>query len=216
MDKLNPEETRWLVVGICILKVLTPAIRSVIGKEMRQFYQRMVLKPTYIHLQIFSSYHERFPPSAVDLEYKNINNNATHPSDCNYDRRIKDELSLAKLFVTPSSSGFTGFDETMDSSAALSILCAAPNYVSNGTSVIASDVRKLVRNEWGHCKIAIWTEAYYQNCFQLMKKLISKLNLSEASKKDFLKDLQDGDRKVGDIKEHFSWVSFVKYVLVNN
>lgn len=195
MEKLTPEETRWLVVGICILKVLTPAIRSVIGKEIRQLYQKMVLEPTKIHLQTSSSYHERFPPSTVDLEYKNINNNAKHPSDCNYDRRIKDELSLAKLFVMASSSGFTGFDETMDSSAALSILCAAPNYVCNGTSVIARDVRKLVRNEWGHCKIAIWTEAYYQKCFQLMKKLISKLNLPEASKKDFLKDLQEWRQK---------------------
>ena len=195
MDKLTPDETRWLVVGICILKVLTPAIRSVIGQEMRQLYQKMVLKPTYIHLQTFSSYHERFPPSTLDLEYKNINNNAEHKSNRDYDYRVKDELSLAKLFVMPSSSGFTGFDETMDSSAALWILCAAPNYISNGTSVIASDVRKLVRNEWGHCKIAIWTEAYYQDCFQHMKKLISKLNLPEASKKDFLKDLQEWRQK---------------------
>ena len=194
MDKLNPEETRWLVVGICILKVLTPAIRSVIGKEIRQLYQEWVLD---IHLQTSSCHKDSLPPSPVKLEYKNINNNAEHKSNDDYDYRVKDELSLAKLFVMPSSSGFTGFDETMDSSAALSILCAAPDYVSNGTSVIASDVRKLVRNEWGHCKIAIWTEAYYQNCFQLMKKLISKLNLPEASKKDFLKDLQEWRQKGG-------------------
>ena len=192
MEKLTPEETRWLVVGICILKVLTPAIRSVIGKEMRQLYQEWVLD---IHLQTSSRHKNSLPPSPVKLEYKNINNNAEHKSNDDYDYRVKDELSLAKLFVMPSSSGFTGFDETMDSSAALSILCAAPNYVCNGTSVIARDVRKLVRNEWGHCKIAIWTEAYYQKCFQLMKKLISKLNLPEASKKDFLKDLQEWRQK---------------------
>ena len=194
MDKLNPEETRWLVVGICILKVLTPAIRSVIGKEMRQLYQEWVLD---IHLQTSSRHINSLPPSPVKLEYKNINNNAEHKSNDDYDYRVKDELSLAKLFVMPSSSGFTGFDETMDSSAALWILCGAPNYVSNGTSVIASDVRRLVRNEWGHCKIAIWNKAYYQDCFQHMKKLISKLNLPEASKKDFLKDLQEWRQKGG-------------------
>ena len=192
MDKLNPEETRWLVVGICILKVLTPAIRSVIGKEMRQLYQEWVLD---IHLQTSSRHKNSLPPSPVKLEYKNINNNAEHKSNDDYDYRVKDELSLAKLFVMPSSSGFTGFDETMDSSAALWILCGAPNYVSNGTSVIASDVRRLVRNEWGHCKIANWNKAYYQDCFQHMKKLISKLNLPEASKKDFLKDLQEWRQK---------------------
>ena len=197
MDKLNPEEKLWLVVGICILKVLTPAIRSVIGQEMLQLYLKLVLEPTFFHSQTFSSYHETFPPSTVDLEYKNINNNATQSSYRSYDYRVKDELSLAKLFVTPSSSGFTGFDETMDSSAALSILCGAPNYVSNGTSVIASCVRKLVRNKWGHCNITTWTKDYYQDCFQLMKKLILKLNLPEATKIDFLKDLEEWRKKGG-------------------
>ena len=191
MDMLKAEEKRWLVVGICLSKVLTPAMRRVIGQEMHQLYQNMVLPPTCIHSQTLSSYLKRLPPSTVRLNYVNINNNATQSSYHSYDYCVKDELSLAKLFVKPFMSSFTGFDETLDSSAALSILCVAPNFVYDGINIIASDVRDLVRNEWGHCKFATWTEAYYQNCFQLMEKLIKRLNLTEASKKDVLKDLQE-------------------------
>ena len=191
MDMLKAEEKRWLVVGICLSKVLTPAMRSVIRQEMHQLYQNMVLAPTCIHSQTLSSHHRSLPPSTVRLNYVNINNNATQSSYHSYDYCVKDELSLAKLFVKPFMSSFTSFDETLDSSAALSILCVAPNFVYDGIDIIASDVRDLVRNEWGHCKFATRTEAYYQNCFQLMEKLITRLNLPEASKKDVLKDLQE-------------------------
>ena len=123
MDMLRAEEKRWLVVGICLSKVLTPAMRRVIGQEMHQLYQNMVLPPTCIHSQTLSSYLKRLPPSTVHLNYVNINNNATQSSYHSYDYCVKDELSLAKLFVKPFMSSFTGFDETLDSSAALSILC---------------------------------------------------------------------------------------------
>lgn len=100
-------------------------------------------------------------------------------------------MSLAKLFVKPFMLGFKGFDETLDSSAALSILCGAPNFVYHGIDIIAKDVRDEVRNEWGHCKFATWSEAYYQKCFQLMEKLIRRLNLPEASEREVLKDLEE-------------------------
>ena len=191
MDRLGAEEKRWLVVGICLSKVLAPAMRNVIGQEMHQLYQNMVLAPTCIHSQTLSSYLKRLPPSTVGLNYANINNNATQPSQHSYDYCVKDELSLAKLFVKPHLSGFTGFDETLELSAALSILCVAPNFVCSGIDIIASDVRHWVRNEWGHYKFATWTEAYFQNCFQLMEKLITRLNLSEASEEAVLKNLQE-------------------------
>ena len=191
MDMLRAEEKRWLVVGICLSKVLTPAMRSVIEQEMHQLYQNMVLAPTCIHSQTLSSHLKRLPPSTVRLNYANINNNAAQPSNHSYDYCVKDEVSLAKLFVMTFLSGFTGFDETLDLSAALSILCVAPNFVCHGIDIIASDVRDWVRNEWGHYKFATWTEAYYQNCFQLMEKLITRLNLSEASEEAVLKDLQE-------------------------
>ena len=93
MDMLRAEEKRWLVVGICLSKVLTPAMRSVIRQEMHQLYQNMVLAPTCIHSQTLSSYLKRLPPSTARLNYANINNNAAQPSNHSYDYCVKDEVS---------------------------------------------------------------------------------------------------------------------------
>ena len=172
---LGAEEKRWLVVGICLSKVLTPVLRNVITADMQQLFQRSILPPTNIHLQTFTSHSKTLTPSTLRLNYANINNNASKGSPNNYDYSVRDELSLAKLFVKPFMASFRGFDETLDSSAALSILCGSPNFVLCGIDIFATDVRSEVRNEWGHCKFAIWTETYYNRCFQLMEDLIKHL-----------------------------------------
>ncbi|PFX27710.1 hypothetical protein AWC38_SpisGene7593 [Stylophora pistillata] len=140
MDMLKADEKRWLVVGICLSKVLTPAVRKIIKQEMHQLYQNMVLLPTRIHSQTSSSYLRSLPPSTVRLNYVNINNNATKSSHHSYDYCVQNELSLAKLFVKPFMSDFTGVDETLDSCALLSISRGAPNSVYHGIDIIARDV----------------------------------------------------------------------------
>lgn len=95
-------------------------------------------------------------------------------------------------------SSFTGFDESLDLSAALSILCGAPNFVFQAVDIIASEVRSKVRNEWGHCKSSTWTEAYYLDCFQLMKNLIKRLNLpATLDQANILEELETW-RKTGE------------------
>ena len=88
-------------------------------------------------------------------------------------------------------AAFTGFDESIDSSAALSILCGAPNFVFYGIDIIAMEVRNDVRNEWGHCKFVTWTEAYYLRCFQLMENLIKRVNLPVAFEEKVLDDFKE-------------------------
>ena len=188
---LKAEDKRWVVVGICLSKVLTPAIRGVMEQEMRQLYQKLVQPPYNIHSQTSASHLKCLPPSTVRLNYVNINNNTTKPSHHSYDYSVKGDVSLAKLFVKLFMSGFTGFDESLDSSAALSILCGAPNFVYHGIDIIAKDVRDDVRNEWGHCKFATWTEDFYLKCFQLMENLIKRLNLPAASETKMLEYLEE-------------------------
>lgn len=188
---LRPEEKRWLVVGICLSKVLTPAIRKVIEQDLSQLYQNLIQPPTNIHSQTSSSYHKCLPPSTLRLNYININNNTIQASHRSYDYSVKDEVSLAKLFVKPFMAGFTAFDESLDSSAALSILCGAPNFVYHGIDIIAIDVRNDVRNEWGHCKFATWSEAYYLRCFQLMENLIKRLKLPTTFEEKVLEDFKE-------------------------
>ncbi|XP_078354354.1 uncharacterized protein LOC144638694 isoform X4 [Oculina patagonica] len=189
---LTDEEKMWLVVGICLSKVLTPALRKVIEQELQKLYQILIQPPTNIHLQTSASHLKCLPPSTLRLNYKSINNNITLGSQYSlYDFSVKDEVSLAKIFVKPIMAGFTAFDESLDSSAALSILCGAPNFVYHGIDIIATDVRNKVRNEWGHCKFATWTEAYYLKCFQLMEDLIKSLNLPVVFETEVLKDFKE-------------------------
>lgn len=174
---LAAEDKRWLVVGICLSKVLTPVIRTVVEHEMQQLYQTLIVPPHNIHSQTFACHVTCVSPSTLTLNYANINDNINRGSHANYDYSVKDDVSLAKLFVKPFMASFTGLDGSLDLSAALSILCGAPNFVWQGVDTIAKDVRSKVRNEWGHCKSSTWTEAYYLDCFVLMGKLIRIVNL---------------------------------------
>ena len=188
---LTDEEKRWLVVGICLSKVLTPAIRTIIEQELQTLYQKLIQSPTNIHSQTPSSHLKYLPPSGLRLNYININNNIRQTSHHSYDYSVKDEVSLAKLFVKPYMAGFTAFDESLDSSAALSILCGAPNFVYYGIDINSMDVRNDVRNEWGHCKFATWTETYYLKCFQQMENLIKRLTLPVAFEAKVLDDFKE-------------------------
>ena len=188
---LTDEEKRWLVVGICLSKVLTPAIRTIIEQELLTLYQKLIQPPTNIHSQTPASHLKYLPPSGLRLNYININGNITKTSHHSYDYGVKDEVSLAKLFVKPYMAGFTAFDESLDSSAALSILCGAPNFVYYGIDINAMDVRNDVRNEWGHCKFATWTETYYLKCFQQMENLIKRLTLPVAFEAKVLDDFKE-------------------------
>ena len=192
---LTAEEKRWLVVGICLSKVLTPVLRKVIEKEIQQEFQKWIVPPNNIQSQTFASHLECLPPSTLRLNYININNNAIQVSRHSYDYGVRDELSLAKLFVKPVMASFTAFDESLDLSAALSILCGAPNFVFYGVDIITMEVRSEVRNEWGHCKFAMWTEAYYNRCFQLLENLIKSLNLPVASEVKVLEDFNEWKKR---------------------
>ena len=174
---LGDEDKRWLVVGICLSKVLTPVIRTVVEHEMKQLYQSLIVPPDNIHSQTYACHLRSLYPSTLTLNYASINNNNLQASSCSYDYSVKDDVSLAKLFVKPFMANFTGFDGSLDLSAALSILCGAPNFVFHAVDIIAKEVRSKVRNEWGHCKSSTWTEDYYLDCFLLMEKLVKALNL---------------------------------------
>ena len=198
---LGDEEKRWLVVGICLNKVLTPVLRKVIEEEIPQLYDLLIQPPTNIHSQTFASHKKCLSPSTVRLNYININNNKTQTSPKHYDYSVKDDVSLAKLFVKGAS--FTAFDESLDLSALLSILCGSPNFVFYCINIIASEVRAKVRNEWGHCLFTMWTEAYYEECFQLMEDLVKKLKLPVTSEAKVLEDLKEWKKRGKIIKLFF-------------
>lgn len=169
------EERRWIVIGVCLTKVLTPALRNVLATEMQKWHQDLCQPPIEIDKQVYGREIKKLPPSKLNLNYKNINNNSNKPLlACDY--AVKDPLSLAKLFVLPYMSMFTGFDDTMDISAVLSVISEAAPFVRSGAH--ARTFRSDIRNEWAHCRFATWTDAKFTVAFQCMETLLKTMNLS--------------------------------------
>ena len=172
------EQRRWLVVGIALQNVLTPCLRDKIQNEMTPFYQHMV-RNFGLDKQTYAAHQKTIPPSTLKLNYGSINNNAAlHRDPRHYDYCVKDEVSLAKLFMKPFMAHFNAFDSSFDASAALAVLCEGLPFTA--VKPFAENVRCKVRNEWAHCDFAAWTEAHFHNCFDLMEALVKHLALPPA------------------------------------
>ena len=186
---ITDEEGRWVIIGICLSKVLTPSLRKVLGNEIPKWYQTLVKPPQEIDKQTSKKFVKNLPPSTIKLNYDSINNNIVHKSPKLYDYAVKDPLSLAKLFVKPFMASFTGFDHTMDTSAVLSVMCEAQPFIACGADVLARKVRSDVRNEWAHCDFSYWTEPNFQFAINDMESMVKKAGLTVVEEKLVLDDL---------------------------
>ena len=159
--------------------------------EFQNWYWHLTKPPIEIDKQVFAKYLRKLPPSTFLLQYININGNKVHKSPRAYDYAVNDHLSLAKLFVRQSmANGCTGFNETMDLSTSLTIMCEAGPFVNCGAAVHAKDVRSEVRNLWAHSDFSIWTNATFNNAIEKMQRLVESTNLSSDVKKKVCDDLQ--------------------------
>ena len=190
---ISNEERRWVVIGVCLTKVLTPALRNVLATEMPKWHQVLCQPPTEIDKQVFGRHQKKLYPSTVNLNYKSINNNDAIGSHRAFDYAVKDPLSLAKLFVQPFMSKFTGFDVTMDTSAVLSVICEADPFV--GAAAHAKTFRSDIRNEWAHCNFAEWTEPKFFDAFQNMKTLLKNVNLTSDDEQKLCDELNSWKEK---------------------
>ena len=184
------EEKRWMVIGICLHKILTPALRKVLSNEMPKWYHTLINPPIEISKQTSKIFAKKLPPSTIQLNYGSINdNNTIHKSSKSYDYAVSDPLSLAKLFMKPSMASFTGFDHTMDASAVLSVMSEAQPFITTGTAVLAKKVRSDIRNEWAHCDFSHWSQLNFQTAIQDMESLVKKTGLTPVEEQLVLYDL---------------------------
>ena len=198
---ISNEERRWVVIGVCLTKVLTPALRNVLATEIPKWHQVLCQPPTGIDKQVYGRHQKRLHPSTVNLNYKNINNNNVHKSPLAFDYTVKDPLSLGKLFVQPFMSKFTGFDQTMNISTVLTVVGEAAPFI--GAAAHAKTVRSDVRNEWAHCNFAEWTEAKFKSAFQSMETLLKNINLSLEDEQKLCDELNSWKAKGNDIDLRF-------------
>ena len=183
----DTEQQRFLVVGTVLNKVLMPYLRRKIQEEMTPFYQHL-LANYGLNKQTYATYLKTIPPTTLKLNYESINKNDALGRDRRrFDYCVKDEVSLAKLFMKPFMAHFNAFDSSFDASAALAVLCSAPPFSSAAPS--AELVRSEVRNEWAHCDYASWTEVKYDTCFDQMKTLVEDLGFATEEKTKLLAEL---------------------------
>ena len=183
----SQEQRRWLVVGIALHHVLTPCLRDKIKAEMTPFYQHLV-RHFGLDKQTYPKFLKNIPLSTVNLNYESINNNDTAKHRSHYDYCVKDDVSLAKLFMKPFMAQFNAFDSSFDSSAVLGVLCGALPFAS--VQLFAEDVRLKVRNEWAHCDFTAWTEAHYDTCFDLMEDLVKNVRITTSDQARVLDELR--------------------------
>ncbi len=190
-NKVSDEERRWVVVGICLNKILTPALRKVLGNEIPKWHQSLVKPPVEIDKQTSGKHMKNLPSSTMKLNYESVNNNVVHKSTKLYDYAVKDPLSLAKLFMKPFMAKFTGFDHTMDTSAVLSVISEAQPFIASGAAVLAKKVRSDIRNEWAHCDFSQWIEPVFLSALDDIEYLVKSVGLTAAEEKTCLDDIDN-------------------------
>ena len=124
---LEDDQKRWLIVGICLHSIISPALRQYIPPYVRQLYNK--LKQTdQIDTQTYAKRLKRYKPTNKELNYEAINNNNAIPKvkgkkdEQKYNYNVTNDVDLTKLFMTTSMAHYTGFDDTCDSSALLGII----------------------------------------------------------------------------------------------
>ncbi|XP_048577088.1 uncharacterized protein LOC116618829, partial [Nematostella vectensis] len=190
ISSLSENEKRWMVVGFCLHKVLSPALRKYIALKIQDHYA--LHKTSYnIHSQAHPGFLKKDNNVGFQFNYESVNNNRSKKA---YDYKVVSAIDFAKLYLRPEMAKFTGFDSTCDASASLGILERSSAF-STAVQESARDVRSTVRNEWGHCNFKNWEKIKFNDCIQKIDTLIRKLGLSLADETKLVVDLKDWENR---------------------
>ncbi|KXJ23410.1 hypothetical protein AC249_AIPGENE24690 [Exaiptasia diaphana] len=187
---LDENNKRWVVVGIAIMKVLLPALRSFVLPNITKHYND--LKTSHnIHTQVFGTHLKM--DGTYKFNYDSINSNQGKKPPL-FDYTVTSKVDLAKLYLKPFMAKFTGIDESCDLSAVLGIIASASIFTM-ATQNAAENVRKHVRNDWGHCNFTVWDKAKIADCFSRMDVLVKSLKLGDEEEKKLLGQLKEWEEK---------------------
>ena len=169
------DKRRWLVTSICLHIVVIPRLRGIIAEKITPIYDARKRK-NHIDTQTHSEYLVKiFPGARDDLNYKSINGNKERKPE-NFDYKVEDAVSLAKLLVEPFMAKFTAFDDSFDTSAVLGVL-SYKGLFRHGVTESAKYVNSKVRRELGHPNFTKWTKKHYTDCFRFLKDLVSQISV---------------------------------------
>ena len=129
---LDEDTKRWLVVGICLHSVISPALRQYVKPVVTQAYN--YAQQTHgIQTQTCQNYLERYPPTNKPLNYESVNENKQKYGNRKqqYDCKITDAVEFSKLFLLPHMAHYTKFDSTCDAAALLGIIVNLNTFPQN-------------------------------------------------------------------------------------
>ena len=107
---LGDKQKRWMVIGICLNRLLLPVLRDFVGQEIPKHYTS--LKTAHaIDAQVFGRHLKNDGP--FQLNYGSINNNwgLLKRKVRSYDYKVNTAEDLAKLYLEPHMAKFTGKTE---------------------------------------------------------------------------------------------------------
>lgn len=146
---------------------------------MPEHYRKMANNHN-LRWQTFHKHKEKF--GRITLNYVNINNNTRFDCPEQYDYKVKDAISLAKLFMEPGKAKFSDFDDNFDPLAVLNVLAGVEEFDENVREA-AKKVKKLVRNPCAHSESHKLTDEKYGECFRVMESLVKSFIQSEDQKR---------------------------------
>ena len=207
---VSNEEKRWIVVGIAMNKVAAPVLRDVIKAGMDTHYDDLDkhLTPSCT-LKTLTYPYASTDPHLKKLKFQNINNNSVlHGNDKrNYSFTINNSFDLAKIYLPNHLAMFTAFDVSLDMTAILNLLGISYYHPKAIFSALiqtsADDVRKNVRNKWGHFDVSEWSDTFFNDCFAQLQALVRNLGLTAEKEKKTLEDLYDWQTKGKDSELFF-------------
>ena len=103
---LGENQKRWVVIGICLNRLLLPVLRDFVSQEIPKHYTSLKSKHG-IDTQVSGSHLPR--DKKMKLNYGNINNN-WRKKKSPYDYKVGTAEDLAKLYLEPRMAKFTGTD----------------------------------------------------------------------------------------------------------
>ncbi|CAG2192661.1 unnamed protein product [Mytilus edulis] len=191
LQALDDRQKRWLIVGICLQKIVLPALRQYIVPILTDLYNELMRKQK-IETQTYETHLTRYAPANTDLNYEAVNNNkATYGNQrAKYDYTIKSVVDLSKLFLPTHMAPDTDFHETCDLSACLGLIINTGRFPVSVSSC-AENVRSVIRNPWVHCNFTEWDEFKYSHSFQLMEQIVGALRLSSYEKSQLIMELRE-------------------------
>ena len=210
MDVLSNDK-RWLVTLVTLNKVLAPVLTDIAKQGMENLYTHLdnlfngLSTPCSLKTLTYADFCRlTATPSPASflgsLNFGNINNNSdVHGKKKKaYNYNVSSPVDLARLYLPNHLAVFSAFEKSMDMSATLRLL-GRKNYpiqifVSSDPFLyniqsLADDVRENVRNRASHFDESHWTQIFFEQCFDKLKKLVQGLPLNVANKKELLDQL---------------------------